>query len=107
MKVEPRKRGNSRLLTSHISHKNIEKVMDGFAGSLGRAARTGRSSEVGAGAPIMPKERDDDLEAAMRAWFASQPRASAKLAIAPPASPSRIEATKNAMANFQPNKPAL
>jgi hypothetical protein len=45
--------------------------------------------------------------AAMRAWFANQPRDSAKLAMIPPIKPKRIDDTKKAMAKGQPNNPAL
>ena len=79
----------------------------GLTGSMAGRVRTGRP--IGAGPPMMPNDSDrgGDFDAAMRAWLASQPRDSAKLAIVPPASPSTMEATKNAMAKFQPNNPAL
>jgi hypothetical protein len=59
------------------------------------------------GAPMIPNESAGDFGAAMRAWSFNQPRDSVKLAMAPPASPSTMEATKNAIANGQPNSPAL
>src|SRR5678816_1105089 len=105
MNVKATKRGMRRLLTSYNSRKNARILTDGFEGAMAGAGMTGRP--MGAGPPIIPNEREVDAGAPRRAWFDSQPRASAKPAMAPPIRPSTMEDTKNAIANGQPNNPAL
>ncbi len=103
--------GRSKALGEHPQEESPE----GTATARLKAAGTGMQQEdvsaawragMGAGTPMMP-ERAGDLWSSPRAWSFSQPRDSAKLAAAPPANPSRIDAAKNATAKGQPNNPAL